>query len=126
MVDVAVGRVDILPPVVVVVDESVAPAGEGQAQRLDLGGVRKREQVAAISQKLPDLAHQVVIEDIHVAVVVVVFGVRPHGRSGVRAVVVSDSQFQPFFLERAVALIDEQGIGLGVVGDEHVRPARRY
>ena len=39
------------------------------------------------------------------------------------AIVISDAQFQPLFLEGAVFAIDEQGIGLGVVGDEDIGPS---
>src|ERR1035438_7835807 len=67
--------------------------------------------------------YQVVIEDIHPAIVVVIVGVTAHRRDSGPFVVVRHPPPQAGFFGRAVALVKEQEIPLGVVGDEDVLPA---
>jgi len=66
------------------------------------------------------LPHQIVSEDVHAAVVIVVFGVATHGGDGFGIVVVGDAQLEALVFEGAFSLIDEKRVRLGVVGDEDV------
>jgi hypothetical protein len=69
-----------------------------------------------ISKQAPGLPHEIVIEDIDEAVVVIIFGIGAH-RETVEPLVVSHPKFQARF-ESTVALIQEEKIPFGVVGDK--------
>jgi hypothetical protein len=124
VVDVAVRRVDVLPAVVVVVDEPVAPAREAEAQAHHPGGRRGVEKPLppVVPEESPHLHHQVVAEDVHAAVVVVVLGVRPHPGDGRALVVVVDVPGRGLLRKGPVAAVQVEEVGLGVVGDEDVHP----
>ena len=125
VLDVAVSRVQVFPSVVIVVDEAGAPAGERRAELPQRGllGIRT-EKVAAIAVKSARSAPSGCCRRCP-------RGRRyrspwrrcPSTRPPWRVVVVGDAQRQALLLERAVALVDEQRIRLGIVGDEDVRTA---
>ncbi len=79
--------------------------------------------VALIAKQGPDLAPQIVVEDVYPAVIVEIFGVAAHGGDSLRIVVVSNAQRQALLLEGPIAFIDEKEVVLGVVGDKDVLPA---
>src|ERR1039458_2475211 len=105
VVDVSVSRIEILPAIIVIVDETIAPSRHGFAELGHPRALRKVPERAAllVAKQRPDLAYQVVIEDIHPAVVVVIVGVATHGRDGGTFVVIGDAVLQAGLLERAVA-----------------------
>ena len=72
IIDISIGRVDVLPAVVVVVDEANAPAAQVARQRAKLrtpGDIRKGFSVFVVEQA-ENLAGQIVIDNVNPAVVV--------------------------------------------------------
>ena len=80
-------------------------------------------RAALVLEQRPDLALQVVVEDVGKAVVVEVARVGAHARDHRPLLVVGDAPGPRLLLERAVALVDVEEVRLGVVGDEHVHEA---
>ena len=113
---------DILPAIVVVVEETRAPAriwkcGATHARRV--GDVSKRA-VAVVAKQPVALVGEVGDEDIGTAVVVVVRKVHAHAGKGLSVLVVSHAGQQGHLGERAVSVVPEQERLHGVVGDVHV------
>src|SRR6266852_1771698 len=79
------------------------------------GGVAERA-APLVSKKSPGLAHEVVIENVHEAVVVVVLGIGAHCRDGRTILVIGHPKFQSHFFESTVFLIQKEEIPFGIVG----------
>ena len=69
------------------------------------------------------MPHQVVIEDIHPAIVIKILDVSTHGRYGCSRVIVGNAVKQTRFFKCAVPLIQVEKVGLGIVGDKNVHPS---
>src|SRR5437867_9530981 len=84
IVHITIGGIQIFPPVVVIVDEAGAPAADPVRKAPETSGV------ADVSKKLPAIAgekreylrREIVVKEVHEAVVVKVLGVRPHPIDG--------------------------------------------
>ncbi len=119
---VAPGQEEVLPPVVVVVEEADAPAGGEQADAPDAGGVGvvREGPVPGVAVERPALVGEVRDDDVGPAVVVVVGEVDPHAREGPPVLVEGGEGQQRHLLERGVAPVPVEELPDGVVGHEDV------
>ena len=111
--------------VVVVVEERGAETGEVETRGAEADGRRGvLEAVGAlVAEQRVGLADQMGDEEIEIAVVVDVAGDHAHPRLGQPVQVVGRTQHHRVVDERAVALVDPEVVGIGVVGDVDVEPA---
>ena len=116
---------DVLPPVVVVVEEPCAPAREGERGPADAAGVGSIAEapVPVVAEQPVALVRQIGDEHIGPAVVVVIAEVDTHAGERLPILVQRDAREQPLFGEGALASVVEQEAREGVVGHVDVDPA---
>ena len=121
-VDVAVDHEQVEPAVVVVVEEAVAPADKGD------GGLRDAGLVADVGETVVAVVvveHLVVVAEVgdekaDLAVVLIVAGSDAHGGDLAAVFIQREAGDVALVVEGAVALVDVEEVGLGVVADQQV------
>src|SRR5208283_1203460 len=123
-IDVAVGDDDILPAVVVEVEEADAPADvlgvDGEA---GLGGDLGETNLAEVAVEVGDVAGEIGLDDVEPAVVIVIGGRGAHAGLLMAVLVIGDAGQGPALGEGAVVIVAEQQAGGGVGSHEDVGPA---
>ncbi len=119
---VAAGHEQVLAPVVVEVDDRVAPAGARERERRDARAGRQLDEavLALVLEHRHRLVRQRRVEDVGLAVVVEVARIGAHARERPARLRVGDARREAHLLEGAVAAVPEEVVGLGVVRHEHV------
>jgi hypothetical protein len=121
-VDVAVDHEEVEPAVVVVVEKAVAPADKGNGGLGDSGLVADvgKARVAVVVVEHLIVVAKVGDEKIEQAVVLVVARGNAHGGDLAAVLVQREARRVALVVEGAVALVDVEKVGLGVVAHQQV------
>src|SRR6266446_6787375 len=116
---------EVLPAVVVIIDELSAPAGIGKRCMADTGLIRRVLKVTASGVPVEgiSLLGKVSDEDVGQAIVIVIGKIHAHAGVRLTVLIVSCSRQQGRFLERSVAPIVEKEAHHGVISDVDIGPA---
>ena len=111
--------------VVVEVNQGVGPPAARDGRAMQAASCRHVlelpvPEIAKQRKRLPRKGRDV---DVGQPVVVVIAEVRPHARDRIAVRGKAHASQQPRFLEGSVAMIAEEEVSLGVIGDERVDPA---
>src|SRR5271165_1949280 len=122
---VSLGDEEILPTIVVVIQESHAPTGMLHAHEAESGGIAVvvESAVAIVSIERVNLAGQVGDDQVGQSVVVVVRKVHAHSGVCVTFAVHGYARLQGNFFERAIPSIVVKKFGHGVVGEKQIDAA---
>src|SRR5215469_3491033 len=123
--DVTVSDEDVGPAIVVVIKEETGEAegDEGVASDFGLRRFVDEQAVALVVIERNHLVGEVADQNTRVAAAVVVGGIGAHARTGDSVFAEADAGGDPTLLKGSVLLVDVELVGLGVVGDQNVRPA---
>src|SRR5262245_55654324 len=123
IIHITIGRIKILPPVIVIVDEAGAPTAEPKGKAPETGGEADvpEELVAIAGEKGEYLCREIVIKEVYETVVIKVLRVGSHAVDGNPIVIEGNAVNGSLFVELAATLVDEQKIPLRVIDDEDVR-----
>ena len=121
-IDVAGRHEQIEPSVVVEVDKAVAPADKGDGRLRQACAVADigKAGVAVVVEEHFVVVAEIADKEVHLAVVLVVAGGNAHGRNLAAVVVERETRQVAVVFKGAVALVDVEIVGCGVIAHHEV------
>ncbi len=122
--DMRLGNEQVLPAVIVVIEEPHSPSGVELRNCAQSGAIRRivKSSIPQIREQRVSLIGEICNDEVGPSIIVIVGTIDAHARKGSTTAVYTNTRHHADLLESTIALVAKQELRHGVIGNHNVRP----